>query len=64
MKFLPEYKNKCREEEMIKLKQTVFKLKALLQNHVDKQAGNTPDSTNVKIQQMLNELVQNNDWAR
>jgi hypothetical protein len=30
MKFLTEYHNKCREDELLKLKLTVFKLKALL----------------------------------
>jgi hypothetical protein len=30
MKFMAEYQNKRRDEECLKLKQTVFKLKALL----------------------------------
>jgi hypothetical protein len=36
MKFIPEYLNKRRDEDCLKLKQTVFKLKALLKAHTDK----------------------------
>lgn len=36
MKFIPEHVNKRREEEILKLKQTVFKLNALLKTHTTK----------------------------
>lgn len=38
MKFMPEYINKRREDEMLKLKQTVYKLKSLMKLHEDSQS--------------------------
>jgi hypothetical protein len=36
MKLIPEYINKRRDEDCLKIKQTVFKLKALLKAHIEK----------------------------
>jgi hypothetical protein len=36
MKFIPEHVNKRREEEILKLKQMVFKLNALFKTHTTK----------------------------
>ena len=35
LKFVPEYFNKRRNEDCLKLKQTVFKLKALMKAHIE-----------------------------
>lgn len=64
LKFIPEYINKRREEELLKLKQTSFKLKALLNSHTEQKANPISDITNIKVQNLINELVQGNDWAR
>ncbi len=36
MKLIPEYINKRRDEDCLKIKQTVFKLKALMKAHIEK----------------------------
>lgn len=36
MKLIPEYINKKRYEDCLKIKQTVFKLKALMKAHIEK----------------------------
>jgi hypothetical protein len=67
MKFMPEYLNKRREEELFKLKQTTFKLKALLHSHTEAKQNPLPlGDTGVpqKVQALLSELVTSNEWAR
>ena len=75
MKIVPEYQNKRKEEECLKLKQSVFKLKALLKLHETKNGPekNTSNGggisselimSNQKAQQVLQELITTNDWAR
>ena len=36
MKFYPEYQNRKKEDEILMLKQMIFKLKALHQSHIDR----------------------------
>lgn len=59
MKLVPEYQNKRKEEECLKLKQSVFKLKALLKLHETK---NGPEKNN-QNGGISSELIMSNQKA-
>ncbi|CDW78910.1 UNKNOWN [Stylonychia lemnae] len=60
MKPLPEFLQKRKEDDIIKLKQTIFKLKALYQSHIDK---TNHQELLIKTPQ-THELLINNDWVK
>jgi len=60
MKLMPEYHNKKREEECLKLKQTVFKLKVLLRQHETKNAQEKSAGGTSTPGQLCSELIMSN----
>lgn len=48
MKLFPEYINKRKEDEILKLRQTIFKLNSLYQSHISKSSSTSSADISIK----------------